>query len=60
MLPGTGITVTPAYAGLTPGSVGLYQINVAIPSNVERGNAIPVFLEIGNGVFSNEVDIAIQ
>ncbi len=60
ILPGTGINVTPAYAGLTPGSVGLYQINVPIPSNVPRGNAVPVYLDMGGGVLSNWVDIAIQ
>lgn len=60
ILPGTGVTVTPAYAGLTPGSVGLYQINVAIPSNAPRGDAVPVYLDMGGGVVSNRVDIAIQ
>jgi uncharacterized protein (TIGR03437 family) len=60
VLPGTGATVTPAYAGLTPGSVGLYQINVAIPANCPTGNAVPVYLDMGGGVLSNLVDIAIQ
>jgi adhesin/invasin len=57
---GTGVTVTPAYAGLTPGSVGLYQINVAIPANSIKGSAVPVYLDMGGGVLSNRVDIAIQ
>jgi uncharacterized protein (TIGR03437 family) len=60
VLPGTGATVTPAYAGLTPGSVGLYQINVAIPANAPQGKAVPVYLDMGGGVLSNLVDIAIQ
>jgi uncharacterized protein (TIGR03437 family) len=60
VLPGTGATVTPAYAGLTPGSVGLYQINVAIPANAPKGSAVPVYLDMGGGVLSNLVDIAIQ
>jgi len=56
----TGVTVTPAYAGLTPGSVGLYQINVPIPANSPQGSAVPVYLAMGGGVLSNRVDIAIQ
>ncbi len=57
---GTGVTVMPAYAGLTPGSVGLYQINVAIPANCPKGPDIPVYLDMGGGVLSNRVSIAIQ
>jgi uncharacterized protein (TIGR03437 family) len=57
---GTGVTVTPAYAGLTPGSVGLYQINVFLPANSMQGSAVPVYLDMGGGVLSNRVDIAIQ
>jgi uncharacterized protein (TIGR03437 family) len=57
---GSGTTVTPAYAGLTPGSVGLYQINVAIPANCPKGADIPVYLDMGGGVLSNRVGIAIQ
>lgn len=57
---GTGVTVTPAYAGLTPDSVGLYQINVPIPANSPLGSDIPVYLDMGGGVYSNRVDIAIQ
>lgn len=56
----TGVNVTPAYVGLTPGSVGLYQINVAIPANAQKGSAIPVYLDMGEGVLSNRVNIAIQ
>lgn len=56
----TGVNVTPAYVGLTPGSVGLYQINVAIPANAQKGSAVPVYLDMGGGVLSNRVNIAIQ
>jgi uncharacterized protein (TIGR03437 family) len=59
-LPTSGITVAPSYAGLTPGSVGVYQINVPLPTNVPRGMAVPVMLDMGNNVFSNRVVIAIQ
>ena len=59
-LPTSGVTVAPSYAGLTPGSVGVYQINVPLPSNVPRGNAVSATLDMGNGIFSNRVLIAIQ
>lgn len=55
-----GAIVTPAYAGLTPGSVGLYQINVAIPASATKGSEIPVYLNLGNDVYSNILYIAIQ
>jgi len=59
LLPGTGISTDPFYAGLTPGLVGLYQINVNIPANSPRGDAVPVYID-QNGAFSNHVNIAIQ
>lgn len=52
--------VTPLFVGLTPGFVGLYQINVTIPDRVERGADVPVFLNMGNNVFSNIVTLAIE
>ncbi len=59
VLPNSGVTTTPFYAGLTPGLVGLYQINVTVPANATTGNAVPVYLNM-NGVVSNKVTIAIQ
>ncbi|HEU0123178.1 MAG TPA: hypothetical protein VFQ91_21790 [Bryobacteraceae bacterium] len=50
----------PLFVGLTPGFVGLYQINVTIPSTVEKGSNVPVFLNMGDNVFSNTVELAIQ
>jgi uncharacterized protein (TIGR03437 family) len=47
------------FSGLTPGSVGLYQINVQIPSGVPAGNAVPVVVTIG-GASSNVVSIAVE
>jgi uncharacterized protein (TIGR03437 family) len=51
---------TPLFVGLTPGFVGLYQINVTLPSTVERGPNVPVFLNMGSNVFSNTVELAIE
>jgi uncharacterized protein (TIGR03437 family) len=59
VIPGTGAKTTPSFAGLTPGLVGLYQINVLVPSNSPRGNAVSVFIEVGPTP-SNRVNIAVQ
>lgn len=50
----------PLFVGLTPNFVGLYQINVTIPAGVEKGPRVPVFLNMGNNVFSNTVELAIE
>jgi uncharacterized protein (TIGR03437 family) len=52
-------SITPDFVGLTPNFVGLYQINVRIPNVVERGNAVPLYINFGNLV-SNRVTLAIQ
>jgi uncharacterized protein (TIGR03437 family) len=51
--------VIPVFSGLSPGFVGLYQVNLQIPSTAPSGNAVPVVLTIG-GVQSNTATIAIQ
>jgi len=54
-----GITVPAAYAGLLPGSVGTYQVNVQIPDNAPSGNTVALAVSV-SGVTSNAVTIAIQ
>jgi uncharacterized protein (TIGR03437 family) len=58
-----GGSVVPAtqfdFAGLAPGFVGLYQVNVQVPTSAPSGSAVPLFLTVG-GVQSNTVTIAIQ
>ena len=54
-----GASVPAAFAGLSPGSVGLYQVNLQIPDNAPSGNAVPLALSVG-GITSNTVTIAIQ
>jgi uncharacterized protein (TIGR03437 family) len=44
-LGGTGLTVM--YAGLVPGSVGLYQINATVPGKVPTGLDIPLVINQG-------------
>jgi uncharacterized protein (TIGR03437 family) len=31
-----------SYAGLTPGEVGVYQINVTVPENIQQGTSVPL------------------
>jgi uncharacterized protein (TIGR03437 family) len=56
-------SVKPEFAGLTPGSVGLFQINIAIPTGVPAGDAVPLHLEMeqpdGTILRSNTVTVAI-
>jgi len=56
---GTQSVVTPLFAGLTPGLVGLYQINIQVPGTSPTGNAVPLVLTMG-GVNSNTVSIAVS
>jgi uncharacterized protein (TIGR03437 family) len=45
------------FAGLTPGLVGLLQLNLEIPGTVSRGDA-PLKITVG-GAVSNSVLIAV-
>jgi uncharacterized protein (TIGR03437 family) len=47
------------FAGLTPGFLGLYQVNLAIPGGIAPGLGISLMLRQA-GVLSNTVTIAIQ
>ena len=54
-----GITVPAAFSGLAPGIVGLYQVNVQVPTAVAPGSEVPVSLLMGDSI-SNTVTIAVQ
>jgi len=54
-----GVSAPVSFAGLAPGFVGLYQVNVQVPDGTPTGDAVPVVLAIG-GVTSNAVTIATQ
>lgn len=54
-----GAAAAPFYAGLTPGLVGLFQINVFVPENAPKGDRIPLRIE-GPGYRTNAVDLAIE
>jgi uncharacterized protein (TIGR03437 family) len=53
-----GLPATVSFAGLAPGFIGLYQVNVQVPLGV-AGNAVALFLTQG-GVPSNVATIAVQ
>ena len=54
-----GVELPIAYAGLTPGYSGLYQVNVAIPVTFPPGLGHTLSLKQAN-VVSNAVSVAVQ
>lgn len=54
-----GMTTRVSFAGLTPGFVGLYQVNVEVPPGAPSGAAVAVALTVG-GISSNTATVAIQ
>jgi uncharacterized protein (TIGR03437 family) len=53
-----GFLATPVFAGLTPGYIGLYQINVAIPAAAASG-VVDVTVQ-SNGVTSNTAKLPVR
>lgn len=54
-----GENASVSFAGLSPGYVGLYQVNAQIPADASGGSAISVQLSL-SGVTSNTVTIAVN
>ena len=54
-----GAPATVLFSGLTPGGVGLYQVNARVPEGSSKGAAVPVVISI-EGVVSNTVTMAVQ
>ena len=48
-----------SFSGLTPGFVGLYQVNAVVPAGISTGNAVPVTLTVA-GQTSPAVTMAVQ
>jgi len=55
-----GVAVNPSFSGLSPYFVGVDQVNVQIPANAPKGNAVTLQLQIGGITTSAQVTIAIQ
>ena len=54
-----GTELPASFAGLAPGFIGLYQVNVTIPAGTPPGLSIPLMLKVG-GQQSNPVLVALQ
>jgi uncharacterized protein (TIGR03437 family) len=54
-----GQTATVQFAGLSPGFVGLYQVNVQIPTGLAPGNSVPLVITQA-GIASNTVTLALK
>ena len=54
-----GVSAPVSFAGLSPGYIGLYQVNVQVPEGVTAGDAVPVVLSFGATV-SNTVTISVR
>jgi uncharacterized protein (TIGR03437 family) len=52
-----GVDVPVAFYGLTPGEVGVYQINVKVPNNVPTGLSVP--LAISQGSFATTLSLRV-
>ncbi len=60
-----GVAAPVQFSGLTPGFVGLYQVNVQVPAGVSPGGNIPLVVTAtdpltGASVSSNSVSVAVQ
>jgi uncharacterized protein (TIGR03437 family) len=53
-----GVLADASFAGLAPGFVALYQVNVRIPDGVAPGNTVP--LQLVTGAVSNTVTMAVE
>ncbi len=53
-----GVPATVTFSGLTPGFVGLWQLNVVIPPTAPVGNAVPVVIKL-NRRTTNLTNIAV-
>ena len=52
-----GVPLTLEFAGLAPGEVGVYQINVAVPRSVAQGMSVPLTITQSGGSTSMNVRV---
>jgi uncharacterized protein (TIGR03437 family) len=55
-----GTPAAVSYAGLAPGSVGLYQFNVVVPDNAPAGDAVPLTFALNGSVGQQVLYTAVQ
>jgi len=58
-LPFFQATVSPGFAGLSPGSVGLYQVIATLPATVPAGT-VSATVKLAGGQGSNVVSFAVE
>ena len=62
-VPATGVvqgaTWKAAFTGLSPGFIGLYQVNLPVPLTAPPGLNLPLAIQQGN-ITSNTVHVSIQ
>ena len=54
-----GVDAPVSFAGLAPGTAGVYQVNATVPPGIEAGDAVPITLSVA-GQLSPAVTIAVQ
>jgi uncharacterized protein (TIGR03437 family) len=53
-----GSPVAVDYAGLTPGGIGVYQINVRVSGKVTPGSSVPLTIRQGGGATTVNLQVA--
>ena len=56
----SGMPLRVDYAGLTPGGVGVYQINVRIPGGITAGSSVPLTIQQGASSTTVNLQVADQ
>jgi trimeric autotransporter adhesin len=54
-----GMSAPVMFSGLAPGFIGLYQVNVTVPTSAPVGDGVPLTLTVGSST-SNTATIAVQ
>jgi len=54
-----GVPTNPLFAGLTPGLIGVYQINVQVPAGTPVGDSVPLIVSVA-GKPAATVSVVVQ
>src|SRR6185436_12306771 len=55
-----GVTLQVGYAGLTPGQIGVYEINVKVPRGIRAGQDVPLVIRQGGMSTTVAVQVAAE